>query len=113
MIPDNAFASLLFQNLDLYINHELITTKSSDSDYSISNFLFLRDGFNENFLESTGSCEGYFEDRMRDIQDYLKNGVISQGGRAHIETKRQNATSVTKNGVTYYRYLFLCGINHG
>ena len=113
MIPDNAFASLLFQNLDLFVNHELITTKSSDSDYSISNFVFLRDGFNENYLETSGTCEGYFEDRMRDIEDYLNNGRISNGGRSHIETKRAMATTVTRNGVKYYRYLLMCGINHG
>ena len=113
MIPDNAFASLLFQNLDLFVNHELITTKSSDSDYSISNFVFLRDGFNENYLETSGTCEGYFEDRMRDIEDYLHNGRISNGGKSHIETKRSTATTVTRNGVKYYRYLLMCGINHG
>ena len=113
MIPDNAFASLLFQNLDLYINHELVTTKSSDSDYSISNFVFLRDGFNEDYLKSSGSSEGYFEDRMRDLDDYLQKGAISAGGKSHIADKRENATTVTRNGVKYYRYLLMCGINHG
>ena len=110
VIPDNAFASLLFQNLDLYINHELVTTKSSDSDYAISNMVFMRDGFNEDFLES---CEGYFEDRMRDIEDYLHDNQISPGGKIHIETKRTDATQITRDGVRFYRYLLIVGINHG
>ena len=113
-VPDNCFASLLFQNLDLYINHELITNKSSDSDYGISNLMFIRDGYNESYLNSNGLSEGYFEERMRDLDDYLKdNGTISAGGRSHINEKRQNSEELSREGIKYYRYVFVCGINHG
>ena len=113
-IPDNMFASLLFQNLDLYINHELITTKSSDSDYGISNFIFIRDGHNESYLESNGIAEGYFEDRMRDLTDYITaNGKLSPGGKAHLEKKREYSEEIVKDGVKYFRYYFICGLNHG
>ena len=113
-VPDNCFASLLFQNLDLYINHELITNKSSDSDYGISNLMFIRDGYNESYLNSNGLSEGYFEERMRDQDDYLaENGAISSGGRSHINEKRQYSEELSREGIKYYRYVFVCGINHG
>ena len=114
VLPDNCFASLLFQSLDLFINHELVTSKSSDSDYPISNYVFLRDGFNESLLETTGICEGYFESRNRDQDDYLAgNGALSPGGKAYAALKRHDAVEVTREGVKYYKYQFAIPINHG
>ena len=114
LIPDNHFAALLFENLDLYINHELITSKSSDSDYYTSNYVFLRDGFNECALSSNGISEGYFESRNRDVTDYLlPNGSLSPGGRGHLEKKRENAVEVTRDGIKFFQYWFSIPINHG
>ena len=51
---------------------------------------------------------------MRDIDDYLApNGTVSQGGRFHIDEKRSDSEEITKNGVKLYRYVFICGLNHG
>ena len=114
VIPDNHFVSLLFQNLDIYVNHELITSKSSDNDYPVSNFVFLRDGFNESLLESTGACEGYFESLNRDQSDYISdNGKLLAGGRVHLEKKRESAVEETRTGVKYFKYMFSMPLNHG
>ena len=114
VIPDNFFASLLFENLDFYVNHELITSKSSDSDYYTSNYVFLRDGFNESALMAYGQTEGYYETRNRDLTNYVNDsGVITHGGKAHIDMKRDLAVEVTREGVKYYQYWFSTPINHG
>ena len=113
-IPDNHFAALLFENLDFFVNHELVTSKSSDSDYSCSNYVFIRDGFNESAMLSNGVTEGYFETRSRDRHNYLKDdGTVSVGGTAHIIGKRNSAVEVTREGVKYYQYWFSTPINHG
>ena len=114
LIPDNHFAALLFENLDFFVNHELVTSKSSDSDYSCSNYVFIRDGFNESAMLSNGVTEGYFETRSRDRHNYLKDdGTVSVGGTAHIIGKRNSAVEVTREGVKYYQYWFSTPINHG
>ena len=114
VIPDNFFASLLFENLDFYVNHELITSKSSDSDYYTSNYVFLRDGFNESALMAFGKTEGFYETRTRDLQNYVnESGAITPGGRAHIGYKRDSTVEVTREGVKYYQYWFSTPINHG
>ena len=45
-VPSNFFAATLFQNLELYINHELVSHKSSDSDYFLSEYFFKKEAFN-------------------------------------------------------------------
>ena len=114
LIPDNHFAALLFENLDFFVNHELVTSKSSDSDYSCSNYVFIRDGFNESAILSNGVTEGYFETLNLDRNNYIKDdGTVSMGGRMHIEKKRKSAIEVTREGVKYYQYWFSTPINHG
>ena len=114
VIPDQNFASVLFSNLELYINHELITSKSSDSDYSITNYLFFREGFNHESAEHSFAPEGYFSDYNRDTSDFMnQNGQISDGGAAHIMERRLYAIASTRDSVKYYRYYFCCSINHG
>ena len=46
VFSENFLGSNLFENLEIYLNHELITTKSSDSDYVITDMIFLRENYN-------------------------------------------------------------------
>ena len=96
------------------MNHELITTKSSDSDYFISDLVFLRDTYNEEYAAKTMSVAGYFSDKNRDLSDFVdKDGKITNGGKSHIWSRRQNAQKVVRDGVNYYRYNLIASINHG
>ena len=114
IIPDNFFASLLFENLDFQVNHELITSKSSDGDYYTSNYVFLRDGFNESALMAYGKTKGFYETRTRDLKNYVNESeAVTIGGRMLIGMKRDSAIEVTRQGVKYYQYWFSTPINHG
>ena len=114
MIPDNNFASVLFSNLEVYLNHELITSKSSDSDYPITNFLFFREGFNNESAKHAFVTEGYFSDYNRDLENFTDSkGDISIPGATHIAERRAYAEESQRNGVKYYRYYLTCAINHG
>ena len=100
--------------LDIFINHELVTTKSSDSDYFISELVFLRDTYNEEYLRTAMSVAGIFSDKNRDLDDFTnEDGDLTAGGKAHILDRRENAEKIFRDGVTYYRYTLMASINHG
>ena len=91
-----------------------MTTKSSDSDYFISELVFLRDSYNEEYLTKAMSVAGIFSDKNRDASDFTdKSGKLTEGGKAHIETRREGAEKVTRDGVNYYRYNLMACLNHG
>ncbi len=68
MLSENFICSTLFENIEIYLNHELseykgfqltahitviiivVTTKSSDSDYFLTDFVFLRAGYNSGII---------------------------------------------------------------
>ena len=112
-LPSNFFAATLFQNLELYINHELVSHKSSDSDYFLSEYFFKKEAFNKPYDENAFTTEGYFEDRDHDLTDYFKNGKPTGASTAFKILFRQNAVPEVRDGVTYYKYYFCCTINHG
>ncbi len=60
MVPDNFLASTLFESLDIFINHELVTSKSSDNDYFVTDMVFMREGYNDTFTKSAMTIEGIF-----------------------------------------------------
>ena len=100
--------------LDIFINHELVTTKSSDSDYFISELVFLRDTYNEEYLRTAMSVAGIFSDKNRDLDEFTnEDGDLTPGGKAHILDRRENAEKIIRDGVTYYRYTLMASINHG
>ena len=108
------FKIILFSASDIYLNHELITTKSSDSDYFISEMIFLRDTFDEEYIKSSMSISGIFSNRNRDRADFTDSkGDISVPGAAHIAERRQYAETIVRDGVTFYKYNLIACINHG
>ena len=92
----------------------MVTTKSSDSDYFISDLVFLRDSYNEDYLTKAMSIAGIFSDKNRDAEDFTdENGDLTIGGKVHLETRRDSAEKITRGKVNYYRYNLMASINHG
>ena len=112
-VPSNYFAATLFQNLEVYINHELVSHKSSDSDYFLSDFFFKKEAFNAPYDEAALITEGYFEDNDHDSDSYHRSGTATQAATLYKNIFRKSAVSETRENVTYYRYYFCCTINHG
>ena len=112
-VPSNYFAATLFQNLEVYINHELVSHKSSDSDYFLSDFFFKKEAFNAPYDEAALITEGYFEDNDHDSDSYHRSGTATQAATLYKNIFRKSAISETRENVTYYRYYFCCTINHG
>ena len=42
LVPDNHFGNALFDAIDLYINHELVTSKSSNADNYLTDFILTK-----------------------------------------------------------------------
>ena len=112
-VPTNYCAATLFQNLELYINHELVSHKSSDSDYFLSEYFFKKEGFNAPYDETAFITEGYFSENDHDSESYHNSGTPTKAAPLYKSIFRGSATSEVREGVTYYKYYFCCTINHG
>ena len=100
-LPSNFFAATLFQNLELFINHELVSHKSSDSDYFLSEYFVKKEAFNKPYDENAFTSEGYFEDKDHDLDDYTRNGKATGASTAFKLLFRQPAVPEERDGVTY------------
>ena len=107
-IPSNFFAATLFQNLELYINHELVSHKSSDSDYFLSEYFFKKEGFNAPYDANAFITEGYYDDNDHDASVYS-----SQAANLYKDYFRKSSVSDSQDGINYHKYYFCCTINHG
>ena len=86
----------------------LVTTKSSDSDYFLTDMMFIREGYNEEYVNTAMSIAGIFTDRNLDA-DELEDAA----GKAIIANRRKIAEEITRNGKKFYRYNIITSINHG
>ena len=95
------------------MNHELITTKSSDSDYYVSDLIFVRDSYDEQYIENSMSLSGIFSNKNRDLSEFTDENGLTVGGQIHVNERRTYAEETTRDGVKYYKYHLVVPINHG
>lgn len=84
-----------------------MTTKSSDSDYFLSDMIFTKNQYNEGFVRSSMSVSGIFSDDNQDADELATPPMIHAGFRREIAEEFQRA------GETFYRYNIIANINHG
>ena len=104
VVPDNFFANTLFECVDLYINHELISAKASNADNYLTDLFITRQIFNQPYSNNANAIPGYYSDHNMDA---------SEISATYITARRRAATAITKDSVAYYRYVFCVQINHG
>ena len=109
--PDNDVTSKLFENLELIINHEGITHKSSALDYSITNYLFLKTTFDDTFLKLSMDTQGVFDSHSLDAPEFaaLKIDRGNIGEKLWINHEFENKSYQ----ILYRRYHFTVKLNHG
>ena len=86
----------------------LVTTKSSDADYYVTDMLFLRESYNENFVRSSMGIAGIFSDCNMDADEFA-----TTAGQYHVKSRRQIAVEIERDGEKFYRYNIVTSINHG
>ncbi len=60
-IPDNDVCAKLFENMDITVNHESISHKSSDLDYSITSYALNKVTYDDSYVASTMDINGVFD----------------------------------------------------
>ena len=86
----------------------IVTTKSSDNDYFMTDMVFLREGYNESYVKSSMSVEGIFTDKNLDAHEF--DDAV---GHVYVKNRRDIATKITRHNEDYYRYNIVTTLNHG
>ena len=60
-VPDNDVCSKLFENLEISVNHETITHKSCDLDYSVTSYVLNKVTYDDSYVASTMDINGLFD----------------------------------------------------
>ena len=108
LVVDNFCADALFQSIDLYINHELVTAKTSNADNYLTSLFLSKSMFNEPFLNITGVINGIYNDKNMDTVDLSNPYIVSRRLSAQAITKTEDNKSVG-----YHRYELCLSLNVG
>ena len=97
--------------MDLNINYEDVSFKSSPNDYDYTSFVHERMGRNHGNFNKL-SFEGHFDNKNYDSSELKHDSNIRDGRRGEPFTKtvKVDGVDVTK---TYYRYQLILPIQHG
>ena len=108
-IPDNNFGNKLFEYVDLNINFEDVSYKSSSNDYDYASYILNKINKNTKYMAKF-PFEGYF-----DAYNY-DSSTLKDASNQSIMTKRRGrrfTKSVDGKDETFYRYLMILPIYHG
>ena len=115
-VPENFFASKLFESLELSINHTIVSSKSSDNDYALTNYFLTRMNWDEISLKTNGSLDGYWGNENYDASHFTVKNIASGSPtpiNPYVDERRDEAEKVIKSGKIFYRYYFVTRINSG
>ena len=110
---DNDVGAKLFENLEIIICHESITTKSTALDYAISSYIFDKISFDDSYVGATMDTLGVFDPINCDSSDlatgHSKLEREQYGTQFFKEVKHDNIDHLQP----WRRYTFLVQLNHG
>ena len=104
MVVDNFCAEALFESIDLYVNHELVTSKSLTADNYLTSLFLSRSLYNEPYSDIAQNISGIFNDSNMDTAELSE---------PYIESRRRYAEKLIKNEIVYYRYDLCLPLNLG
>ena len=106
-VPQNFFASKLFEYVEVRVNHMTVTAKSSDNDYFLTDYFTTRMNFDGQSLITTGSLEGYFE------PDNVDSSIVIEDDD-RINKRREFCRSIIRDdGSLHNRYHIIMKLNIG
>ena len=118
VVPENFFASKLFEYLELSINHTIVSSRSSDNDYALTNYFLTRMNWDETSLKTSGSLEGYWDNLNYDsghftLENIANEELSEQPTNPFTDERRKQAEKIEKSGKIFFRYYFVTKINAG
>ena len=110
-IPDNNFGNKLFEFLDLTINYEDVSFKSSNNDYDLSSLIYEKIYRNPQYLKKF-PFQGYF-DRFNYDSSELKDEEDLISGRRGQKFTKTVLIDGKQTSEIFYRYMLMLPLNHG
>ena len=110
-VPDNNFCNKLFEFLDLTINFEDVSFKSSNNDYDLTSMINNKIFQTSQFLKKF-PFEGHFDEHNFDSSELKANTDIIKHRRGKT-FKKNVMVDGTAQEKTFYRYMLMFPINHG
>ena len=111
-IPDNNFGEKLFESLELTINHEQITRKSTALNYALSAGFFERVSYDDSYILASMDVNGTYDPKNQDVPDLgqgFVNGRIACGEKFFKTEQHSNEAYQ----VPWRRWYLILPINHG
>ena len=110
----------LFENLELKVNNQIITTKSTDAEYALTYYMNSRMNMPEAALTSTGALTGYWGKESWDSSHFAatlhKDGdgnLVSWDKNSNVDVRRVGAESIVLGNVPHFRYYITLKLNTG
>ena len=106
-VPQNFFASKLFEFVEVRVNHVTVSMKSSDNDYFLTDYFNTLTNFDGLMLQTTGSLECFFDNDNVDASMFI-------GNKEKIQSRRKYANLIIDaDGNKSYRYHIIMKLNIG
>ena len=98
-VPDNQFGHKMFESLELTINHEQVSRKSTALDYGMSENFFQKMIFDDSFVLSSLDVNGTYDPLGLDADDDRLKNRFSNGEKFYVEKVHEGVTY----GIPYFR----------
>ena len=108
-VPDNQFGHKMFESLELTINHEQISRKSTALDYGMSENFFQKMIFDDSYVLSSLDINGTYDPLGLDADDQRLKNRLTKGEKFYVEKVHEGVTYE----IPYFRWYLIMKINHG
>lgn len=107
--PDNQFGHKMFESLELSINHEQISRKSTAMDYAMSENFFQKVNYDDSFILSSLDVNGTYDPLGLDSSDGRVRLRFTCGEKFY-QTRSHEGTTYE---IPWYRWYIIMNLNHG
>ena len=108
-VPDNQFGHKMFESLELSINHEQISRKSTALDYALSEGFFEKIQYDDSYVLNSLDVSGTYDPLSLDANDNRIKSRFSRGEKFFVERVHDNEVY----DIPFFRWYIIMDINHG
>lgn len=109
-VPENQFGHKLFESLELSINHEQVSRKSTAMDYAVSEYFFQKVMYDDSFILSSMDVSGTFDNSNFDVGDVPSISTRLSYGEEFSKTMVHDGETYK---IPWRRWYLIMNINHG
>ena len=109
-IPENQFGHKLFECLELSLNHEQISRKSTALDYSVSENFFQKVMYDDSYVLSSLDVSGTYDNASYDADSVINSKKRLYYGEEFTKELEHNGEVYR---IPWRRWYLIMNINHG